>query len=271
MTNQLSITTSGGNMLCVHTAGDGPILMLVHGFPLDHTMWDAQIESLASSYRVLAPDMRGFGASTNYGDNYSIADLADDLEYARHHLANDQPIFLCGLSMGGYIALEYHKRHGKHLAGIILADTKPQSDDDATKAAREAMADRVGKVGSWEATRGMLPKLLSTRRATGKDTTTADVARMLRRAPASSVASAQRAMARRADFASQLSSISVPTLVVAGEDDVICPPDATRKWAADIPQASMEIINGAGHIPPMETPAAFNELLERFMGQLTSG
>ncbi len=267
MANQLSITTSGGNMLCVHAAGDGPILMLVHGFPLDHTMWNAQLDSLSCKYRVLAPDMRGFGASTSYEGDYSLADLADDLEYARHHLANDQQIFLCGLSMGGYVALEYCKRHGENLAGLILADTKPQCDDDPAKAAREAMAQRVVDVGAWEATRGMLPKLLSTRRPSGKDSATADVARMLRRAPPRSVANAQRAMARRADFVAELPGITVPTLVVVGEDDVICPPEATRAWAALLPNAICDVIEGAGHIPPMETPDLFNASIQRFVDQ----
>lgn len=264
MIHKLTIATRGGNMMQVASAGNGPVLLLVHGFPLDHTMWNAQLAGLSDRFHVLAPDMRGFGVSTNF-DAYSIADLADDLEHVRYHFANQKQIVVCGLSMGGYVALEYWRRHGKNLAGLILADTKPQADDENVVAARLEMAQRVVEVGSWEATRGMLPRLLSTCRATGCDTVTADLARMLRRAQPKAVAAGQQAMADRAAFDAMLKDIQIPTQVICGTHDAICTPEHTREWACKIANAQLDIIENAGHMPPMETPSAFNQVVARFL------
>lgn len=269
MIHKLSIATRGGNMMQVASAGSGPALLLVHGFPLDHSMWNDQLAGLSDRFHVLAPDMRGFGASTSF-EAYSIADLADDLEYVRYHFANQKQLFVCGLSMGGYVALEYWRRHAKHLAGLILADTKPHTDEEEVVAARLAMASRVLEVGAWEATHGMLPRLLSTCRATGHDTVTADVARMLESAQPKAIAAGQIAMAERAAFDSQLIDINVPTQVICGSHDAICSPQLTRQWAKNIAGARLDIIKDAGHIPPMENPAAFNLAVSSFLTEVHS-
>ena len=159
--NRLSFLATRGNLISVTIAGEGSPLMLLHGFPLDHRLWLQQLDSLSAFYRVIAPDLRGFGQSTLTEEPYSLADLAGDVEQVRQHLTGDQPIALCGLSMGGYVAFEYWRGYSRSLTALILANTKPEADTDQARDARHAMVEQARQLGSWQAVSGMLPKLLS--------------------------------------------------------------------------------------------------------------
>ncbi len=103
--------------------GSGPPLLLVHGFPLDHQMWRGQIDELAEDFRVIAPDLRGFGASDATEGTVTMQQFADDLANLLDQLSVQQPVRLCGLSMGGYIAWQFWRRHGDRLSHLILCDT----------------------------------------------------------------------------------------------------------------------------------------------------
>ncbi|MEZ6075883.1 MAG: alpha/beta hydrolase [Pirellulaceae bacterium] len=122
-------------------------LILLHGFPLDHRLWLQQIDYLSKNYYIIAPDLRGFGQSTLTEEPYSMADLAEDVEQVRQHMTDDQPVALCGLSMGGYVAFEYWRHYSKSLTALILANTKPEEDTDQGRAARRAMSERAHQLG----------------------------------------------------------------------------------------------------------------------------
>ena len=111
--------------------GVGQPLLLIHGFPLDHTMWQFQIEDLSRDFRIIAPDLRGFGSSDLSDAPMSMADFADDLERLLTELGIDSPVNICGLSMGGYIAWEFWHRHPQRLSRLILCDCLLYTSDAA--------------------------------------------------------------------------------------------------------------------------------------------
>jgi 3-oxoadipate enol-lactonase len=260
--HSISLITPRGSTLSIKACGKGPSLFLIHGFPLDHRMWIHQMEPLSNHFQVIAPELRGFGGSTVDSD-YTLADLADDIEQVRTHLSNNQPIRLVGLSMGGYVCFEYWRKYGHHLHALVLANTKPSADDDAAKQGRLAMADKALKEGTWPAVAPMIDRLLpSTAKGTAVDS---QMREMMQSASPQAVAAAQRAMAQRTDFTAQLPSIKTRTLVITGELDPIAPPAATKTWAGQIPDAKTVVLPGVGHMTPLESPQQFNEELTAFL------
>lgn len=267
MSNQVSFIGARGNTISVLAAGSAsaerPTLMLVHGFPLDGQFWEPQLAALAERFHVLAPELRGFGQSDLSADDYSLADLADDLEQVRSHLASQQKLFLCGLSMGGYVAFEYWSRHPQHLAGLILTNTKPSSDSEEAQAGRQMMADKAIREGTWAAVEPMLPKLMTPH--TSQPEAATKIEAMMRAVPPATVAAASRAMAMRRDFTPMLGDNNLPTLVITGEHDAIAPPEATQQWAALIPNATCKIVANSGHLTPLETASQFNAIVSDFI------
>ncbi|RMF40963.1 MAG: alpha/beta fold hydrolase [Planctomycetota bacterium] len=267
--NYVSIFAPDGSEFFVAAAGEGRPLILLHGFPLDHRLWTHQIQSLSHDFHVIAPDLRGFGKST-LGDGFSMVQLAHDCEFIRQKLAPQGPIVLGGLSMGGYVALEYWAHYSQHLCGLVLANTKPHADDPTAQAARLRMAEEVLVQGTWPTVQGMLPKLLSTTTQTSRPEVVELTRTMMAAVAPQTIAAAQRAMAQRRDFRSELPEIAVPTLVITGQEDPLAPPDATAEWAGSIPQHTFHAIPTAGHLTPLETPQEFNALLGQFTRQATS-
>jgi 3-oxoadipate enol-lactonase len=246
--------------------GSGDALVLLHGFPLDRRMWDAQVERLSEHYRVIAPDFRGFGQSMR-SDPFTIESLADDIHVFLEQLVA-KPCVLAGLSMGGYVALAYAKKFAKDLRGLILVDTKAEADTPQGKEARAKMIELVRASGPKAVADQMVPKML----AAGTIQSRPDVAKQLRtlmeNCPAHTIEYALAAMRDRADRTAELASINIPTLVVVGDADAITPPDVAEKMAAAIPGAKLETIRGAGHMSPMEQPEQVNRAIERFMTEL---
>lgn len=264
MSHRLSILGPGGRSISIVAAGSGPPLMLLHGFPLDHRLWKEQLDHLADRYHVIAPEFRGFGDSTLGEQSYSMSDLAQDVELIRRHLAADQPIFLCGLSMGGYVALEYWAHYPQHLRGLCLTNTKPDSDNAGGKQARMEMARQAQTEGTKAAVGTMLDKLLSSHSRMDRalrDTVEA----MMFSIPPASIQAAQQAMAARRDFTTQLKAIQVPTLVLTGSEDSIASVQHSQAWAAEIPHSTFREIPHAGHLCPLENHQAFNLELSRFL------
>jgi 3-oxoadipate enol-lactonase len=257
----ISLITARGNTLNIKASGSGQTIFLIHGFPLDHRMWIKQIEALSSRFQVVVPELRGFGGSSLDSD-YSLADLAEDIEQVRRHLSANQPIDLIGLSMGGYVCFEYWRKYSSNLRSLVLSNTKPTADDEAARQGRIAMAEKALKEGSWAAVAPMLDKLIA---AKSKGTAVEDaVKEMMESTSPAAVAAAQRAMAGRADFTALLASIGIPTLVITGEEDSLAPPATTRQWAGQIPGAQYVEL-AAGHLPTLEVPELFNSTITKFL------
>ena len=252
--------------------GAGPVLLLVHGFPLDHSMWDAQIDVFAEQYRVIAVDLRGFGQSevdANPPQGTTDMELfADDLAALLDSLRIDGPIVPAGLSMGGYVALQFALKYAGRLRGLILCDTRAMGDTPEVAAGRRQAAEKVIADGPRSLIDSMMPRLLA-------ETTVArcpDIVDSLRgvmmKTDRQTIATVARGMARRPDVRPRLDEIECPTLVIVGEHDTISPVDEMRAIAEGIPRGRFVEIAGSGHMSPMEKPDEFNSAVLEFLSAI---
>ncbi|MDA1048938.1 MAG: alpha/beta fold hydrolase [Planctomycetota bacterium] len=252
-------------MLNVADVGSGPVLLLVHGFPLDHSMWRFQLEALSDSYRVIAPDLRGFGASTGATETITMEQLADDMTELLDELGIVEPITLCGLSMGGYVAWQFWQRHASRLARLILCDTRAIADTEEAARGRLNMAERVLGEGTSIVAEAMLPKLFAETSVREQADTVEATRQVMRSTAPATVAGALRGMAQRSDMTSELPNIDIPTLVICGEHDVIATVDEMRLIADALPNASFFEVPGSGHMAPLEAPQTVNAAIRDFL------
>jgi len=248
--------------------GSGPPLLLVHGFPLDHTMWRHQIAHFKTTHRVIAPDLRGFGRSSATPGTVTMKQFASDLAAILPALGENQPVIFCGLSMGGYIAWQFVEHHRSKLAALILCDTKAASDTTEAKTARLEAADRLEREGTSFLAETMLPKLFGQQLLDSPSEYVRETSAVILRTDPRACAAAQRGMAERADYRPHLGHIDLPTLVVCGEKDLISPTKEMQDVAAAIPGSQYVEIPAAGHMAPLEKPAAVNAAFDTFLQSL---
>lgn len=248
-------------MMSYRDEGNGPPLLLVHAFPLGSAMWLPQISDLSPAYRVIAPDLRGFGSSTLDEDTPNLDRYADDLAELLDHLGINR-VVLGGLSMGGYIAFAFLRRHRLRVSALILADTRPQPDSAETRNAREQNAQLALTHGAGTIADLMLPKLLAPQAST---TLQQQIRAIIETNDPQGIAAALRAMAARPDSTPLLATITVPTLVIVGAEDSLTPPTDARAMCAAIPQSCLVEIPGSGHLTNLETPEAFNTAVTRLL------
>jgi len=247
-----------------HGAGQ-PILFL-HAFPLNRSMWDEQVKALLDEnrFRLVAPDWRGFGESDITSEISTMEMFADDLAALMDSLGIDTAI-LCGLSMGGYVAFAFLRKYPQRLSGLILADTRPGADTAEGRANRENVATLTESEGTSAIADLQLPKLISDYTRQHFPLVALRIRQMIEAATSQGIAAASRGMALRADSSDLLSAITCPTLVLAGEHDVLIPADIARDYAAKIPGAQFVVIPGAGHLSNLEQPQAFLQALNGFL------
>jgi pimeloyl-ACP methyl ester carboxylesterase len=252
--------------------GTGTPLLLIHGFPLDHSMWIAQIEALEDSCRVVAPDLRGFGASplgkVDSERGVSMEQFADDLADLLDAIEITEPIVLVGFSMGGYIAWQFLRKHGARIRALIQCDTRAAADSDEVRAGRLKMADNVADWGSGRVAEMMGPKLFAPRTLNAKPQVVTAVRRVVEATSPEGIAAAQRGMAARPDMTHLLPAIAVPTLVLVGEEDAISPPSEMKSISAAIPSAEFVVVPDAAHMTTMENPEAVNAAMARFCARI---
>lgn len=245
--------------------GSGTPLLLVHGFPLDNTMWVGQIDGLADACRVIAPDLRGFGASSVTTETVTMEQFADDLAALLDSLAISEPIVFCGLSMGGYVAWQFALRHPQKLAKLIVCDTRAIADSAEAAAGRLKMAEKVLAEGSQIAADAMQPKLFGPNTAAQQPQVVESTRQVMLRTKPAGIAAALRGMAQRPDVTSRLSEITVPTLVICGQHDGISPPAEMRGIADKLPNARFVEVPDVGHMAPLEAPALVNQEIRQFI------
>jgi 3-oxoadipate enol-lactonase len=245
--------------------GNGTPIVLLHGFPLDHTMWNAQTEALAERCQVIVPDQRGFGRSPLGTHTLTIERLADDLAALLDAMHIREGAIICGLSMGGYVALVFHRKYATRVRALILCDTRADADTQAGVADRMALIERVRATGPTAVVEAMLPKLVAAAAFEQQPQVVGDVRRMILATPPATLEAALRALTTRPDSTEHLTHIDVPTLTVVGEHDAITPVEVMTAMADAIPQCQRAVIRGAGHMSPMERPAEFNAALVEFL------
>ena len=237
-------------------------LLMLHAFPLDSTMWNAQSEGLAGTLPVVTVDLPGFGGAPMADSEGWMDEAADRADAALSGTGIDR-VVVCGLSMGGYVALAYARRHRDKLAGLILANTRADGDDDAAKERRKGLAERLRSEGNFLA--DSPPPLLSDgASAEGRERVSA----IIRRQEPEAIARASLAMASRADSRNDLAGIDVPTLVITSSADALISPDLSKEMAEAIPGAELKTIDGAGHLSNLEAPDTFNSLVRAFVGRI---
>ncbi len=243
--------------------GSGPAMLLIHAFPLSAVMWQPQMQALQGRLRLIAPDLRGFGGSEVPPGPYTMDQHADDLVALLDHLGLAQAT-LCGLSMGGYIAMAFMRRHADRARALILADTRAGADDDDAQAGREANAQLAERQGATAIADKMIPGLVSP--DAGQEVRDTLRAMIVANTP-QGIAGALRGMALRPDSTASLRAITVPTLVVVGENDALTPRIEARAISTAIARSLKVVLPGAGHISNMESPEAFTTVLRIFLDE----
>lgn len=254
-----------GCTLTVHLSGEGRPVLFIHGFPLDHSMWSEQMP-LAARFRLIVPDLRGFGHSGAGEGIRSIEQLADDLAALLGAIGEDRPVVVCGLSMGGYVAEHLVVRHRRLVSGLVLVDTRMEADNDAARAGRAALSERVAVEGASAACE-MVPRLLATSRAALPEgrATAAMLEARIRDTKPDTIRRALAALAARPDMTDALSRLDLPALAIIGEEDSITPREAMERITRTIAGSRLVVVPRSGHMTPLENPEVFNRELAAFV------
>ena len=253
-------------------AGSGrDAVLFVHGFPLTSALWDDQLAEAASGWRYLAPDLPGFGRTPALpGTPLTVDLLAGTLVSFLDELALAQAV-VCGLSMGGYIAFELWRRHPDRVRALVLASTRALPDTPETRRGRYERAARARAEGALAVAEPMVAQLLSEATRRDRPEIVARLRGIMNQVAVDGLAGALEGTAVRPDSTPTLGTITVPTLVLAGEADTISPAAEMRALADAIPGSSFRVLPGAGHLAPMEAPDAFNAELRAFLRERVSG
>jgi len=240
--------------------GRGPAIVFVHAFPMDHSMWETQINLFSERWRVVAPDVIGFGGSTP-ARPWTMEDMGRELLALFDHLKIDR-CTLAGLSMGGYISLQFTAEHPERVERLILAHSRVRADNDAEKKARSDMIAAIRQGGVETLPERMLPRLLAANAP-------ADVREKVRQKILSTdpqaAAFAVEAMRNRKDASGLPNRISCPALILAGDQDVILTVEDCCSVADSFPKGQLAVIPNAGHLSNVENPEAFNAAVLQFL------
>ena len=262
------IQVSADGTVSFADVGSGPAVVLLHAFPLAGAMWRPQVEALKDAYRVITPDLPGFGGSVALTGAPSVEAMADAVARLLDELRLPGPVALGGLSMGGYVALAFARRHAARLRALILADTRAEPDDEAGRANRDRLITFAADNPAGAVLEQMLPKLVSARTLAQRPEVVAEVRAIAQAQAPAGIIGALRGLRDRPDAGPALGAIAVPTLVLVGSDDALTPPSMAEKLARGIPGARLVTIEGAGHLSNLERPEAFNAALRYFLQEV---
>jgi pimeloyl-ACP methyl ester carboxylesterase len=255
-----------GAAIAYQDRGVGRPLVLLHGFPLDGRIFQGQVEALSSACRLIVPDLRGFGGSSD-AHPFTIASLADDMHELLRQI-DALPCVLGGLSMGGYVGFAFRRRHAADVEGLILMDTRADADSPEGRAARQAMIELVRAKGSAAVAEQMLGRMLSPQTISARPGLRDTVVAMMQACPVLTIEHALTAMRDRDDYNADLPGVTQPALVLVGHDDAITPPEVARRMASRIPRATTVVVPGAAHLSPIEQPQLVTDAIRQFLGTI---
>ena len=245
--------------------GNGLPLLLIHGFPFDRTSWRPQLAELQTICRVIAPDLRGFGGSSDTdGKSVSMDLYAEDCRALLDSL-NVQPVVVGGLSMGGYIALAFVAQYPDRVKGLILANTRATADSEAGRQGRFDTAQKVRESGTQVVVDALASKMLG---PNAKPEVAVSVRDMMARQRPPGVISALLGMAARPDRSELLPGIDVPTLIISSPTDAVIPLSDSEAMQRTIPNSQLVSIPRAGHLSSLDKPEAFNAAVREFVSAL---
>jgi pimeloyl-ACP methyl ester carboxylesterase len=250
--------------LFYEVSGNGPDVVLLHPFPLNHNFWKPVAEQLSVSYRLVMPDLRAHGESELGDGPATMQKLAADLAA----LCREERItkaFFVGVSIGGYTLFEFWRRYREHVAALVLANTRASPETPESRAMRLGLADKVLREGSAGFIEEMLAKLMSPVTRSNRPDIVDAARRMMQQMSPQDIAGVQQGMADRPDSIPTLKTIDVPALVLVGEDEATGEAELMRQHIAG---SRMHIISRAGHYAALEQPDEFASLLRGFLDGL---
>ncbi len=258
----MPILLSGDAQLSYEIAGDGPDVVLLHPFPLNHHFWDLVVPILSGRYRLIIPDLRAHGESELGDGPVTMRKLADDLFGLCRHERIDRAFFV-GVSIGGYLLFEFWRQHRDQIAALVLANTRPAGETPESNANRLELAERVLREGTAAFIEEMLTKLLSQATQQNRPDMVNAARKMMQSMSAEDIAGVQRGMAERPDSVGTLATVNVPTLLIAGDEDSI-PRSEFELMRQQIKGSQLKVIAQAGHYAALEQPSEFGGLLRVF-------
>lgn len=235
--------------------GKGAPLVLIHGFPLDLSIWDNVVPLLENDFDLIVPDLRGFGESSTVNTPYTMLDFANDIAGLLDHLGVEKAAF-AGHSMGGYVALAFAKEYPERVSGLALVSSQAAADAPERKAGRYKTARDVLEKGVDVAAEAMTPKLSANEKVQ-------EFTNLLMKAQSrEGVVGALKAMAEREDSTSVLSQFTFPVVLIHGDADALIPMDRAREIKSILPAAQLIKLKKAGHMPMLEFPEKTAEALK---------
>ena len=245
-------------------SADGIPIVFIHGFPFSHEMWRPQLDFLPKSFRAIAYDVRGHGQADVGDGQYTIELFVDDLISLIDSLKIEQAI-LCGLSMGGYIALRAAERNPERVRALILADTRPEADGNDAKVKRTATVRVVKTEGVKSFAENFVKAVFAPASFRSLPTEVEFIKQLIAANSSLGICGTAIALAARTDTTASLAAIRVPTLILVGEHDALTPPAASEAMDRLIPNSTLKIIRNAAHMSNLENPADFNAALIEFL------
>jgi 3-oxoadipate enol-lactonase len=271
--NTMKITAKGYDLtvnvndfdLSYNDVGEGDIpVVFLHGFPFDKTMWQAQLDYLQTTHRVIACDIRGFGKSTDEESHLGMDLFANDLILFIEKLGLEK-VIICGLSMGGYIALNAMKRFPSRFEALILCDTQCVADTHEVKVNRYKTIEDIKEYGVTNFNQGFIKKVFHEDSLTNKPELVEQLRSVVFSNSEHIITQGLTALAERSETCSFLDEISIPTLIICGKEDVVTPLDESKFMNKHIKGSVLHVISNAGHVSNLEEPEKFNKLLRDFL------
>lgn len=245
--------------------GEGVVpIVFLHGFPFDKTMWQEQLEYFKNKNRAIACDIRGFGKSTDEKTPLSIDLFTDDLISFLDSLDLEK-VIICGLSMGGYIALNAIKRYPNRFSALILSDTQCIADSPKVKAKRYEAIKEINEKGVTNFNEGFIKNVFHEDSIANKPELVEQLRTVVNSNSQHIIAQGLVAIAERSETCSILNKITIPTLIICGKEDAVTPLERSKFMNKEIDGSILHVINNAGHVSNLEEPAKFNKLLRDFL------
>jgi 3-oxoadipate enol-lactonase len=244
----------------IRIAGVGKPLLLLHGYPLDSRLWDRVIPLLADDFLCIAPDLRGFGNSAEETQSFTMSDLANDCNQLLDALQIRRSVTVCGLSMGGYVAMEFVNRYPERVANVILTNTRANADDTSAQRVRRGVAMKAIQAGAASVVLPMLSKLLCDQARQDQELVSL-VERMMLETRPSTIAWAQLAMSHRGEFRTVMTDWEVPVCCIGGEQDTIAPVDVVTHMSKLARRSELHLVSSSSHLTPLEQPEQFARIV----------
>jgi 3-oxoadipate enol-lactonase len=260
----LSVNVNGIN-LSYDDVGEGSIpIVFLHGFPFDKTMWQQQLDFLKSTHRAIACDIRGFGKSTDEESHLSMDLFANDLILFIDKLGLEK-VIICGLSMGGFIALNAMKRFRSRFEALILCDTQCIADSYDVKVKRYKTISDIKEYGVSNFNEGFIKNVFHENSINNKPELVEQLRKVVFSNSQHIITQGLVALAERTESCSILEEITTPTLIICGREDAVTPLDESKFMNKNIKGSVLHVINNAGHVSNLEEPIKFNKHLREFL------